>query len=55
MRSPGPFRVPAQIEQLLAALDHAIAYREHAAASGYATAYRILRRQLAAPHSMPAK
>ena len=38
---------PAQHEQLLAALDDAIAYREHAAASGYATAYRMLRRQLA--------
>jgi hypothetical protein len=38
---------PAQHEQLLAALDDAIAYREHAAASGYATAYRVLRRQLA--------
>jgi hypothetical protein len=37
---------PAQHEQLLAALDDAIAYREHAAASGYATAYRMLRRQL---------
>ena len=40
---------PAQLEQLLAALDDAISYREHAASSGYATAYRILRRQLAAP------
>jgi hypothetical protein len=40
---------PAQHEQLLAALDDAIAYREHAAASGYATAYRMLRRQLASP------
>ena len=39
---------PAQHEQLLAALDDAIAYREHAAASGYATAYRVLRRQLGA-------
>jgi hypothetical protein len=38
---------PAQHEQLLAALDDAIAYREHAAASGFATAYRVLRRQLA--------
>jgi hypothetical protein len=38
---------PAQHEQLLAALDDAIAHREHAAASGYATAYRVLRRQLA--------
>jgi hypothetical protein len=38
---------PAQHEQLLAALDDAIAYREHASSSGYATAYRILRRQLA--------
>jgi hypothetical protein len=37
---------PAQHEQLLAALDDAIAYREHASSSGYATAYRILRRQL---------
>lgn len=37
---------PAQHEQLLAALDDAIAYREHAAASGYATTYRMLRRQL---------
>ena len=37
---------PAQHDQLLAALDDAIAYREHAAASGYATAYRMLRRQL---------
>jgi hypothetical protein len=40
---------PAQHEQLLSALDDAIAYREHAAASGYATAYRMLRRQLASP------
>jgi hypothetical protein len=40
---------PAQHEQLLAALDDAIAYREHAAASGFATAYRMLRRQLASP------
>jgi hypothetical protein len=40
---------PAQHEQLLAALDDAIAYREHAATSGYATAYRMLRRQLAGP------
>jgi hypothetical protein len=40
---------PAQHEHLLAALDDAIAYREHAAASGYATAYRMLRRQLAGP------
>lgn len=40
---------PAQHEQLLAALDDAIAYREHAAASGYATAYRMLRRQLTGP------
>ena len=40
---------PAQHEQLLAALDDAIAYREHAGASGYATAYRMLRRQLASP------
>jgi len=40
---------PAQHEQLLAALDDAIAYREHAAAAGYATAYRMLRRQLAGP------
>lgn len=47
---------PAQLEQLLSALDDAIAYREHAAASGYATAYRVLRRQLAGPpRSMPAK
>ena len=38
---------PAQHEQLLAALDDAIAYREHASSSGYATAYRMLRRQLA--------
>ena len=46
---------PAQLEQLLAALDDAIAYREDAAASGYATAYRVLRRQLAGPpRSMPA-
>jgi len=37
---------PAQHEHLLAALDDAIAYREHAHASGYATAYRMLRRQL---------
>jgi hypothetical protein len=37
---------PAQHEQLLAALDDAIAYREHASSSGYATAYRMLRRQL---------
>ena len=37
---------PAQLEHLLAALDDAIAYREHAAASGYATHYRVLRRQL---------
>jgi hypothetical protein len=37
---------PAQHEQLLAALDDAIAYREHATATGYATAYRVLRRQL---------
>ena len=44
---------PAQHEQLLAALDDAIAYREHAAASGYATAYRVLRRQLARPFSQP--
>jgi hypothetical protein len=38
---------PAQHEQLLAALDDAIAYREHASSSGYATDYRMLRRQLA--------
>ncbi len=38
---------PAQHEHLLAALDDAIAYREQAAASGYATTYRVLRRQLA--------
>ena len=44
---------PAQHEQLLAALDDAIAYREHAAASGYATAYRVLRRQLARAFSQP--
>jgi hypothetical protein len=44
---------PAQHEQLLAALDDAIAYREHAAASGYATAYRMLRRQLASPGRSP--
>jgi hypothetical protein len=37
---------PAQLEQLVAALDDAIAYREHAASSGYATHYRVLRRQL---------
>ncbi|MBV9794902.1 MAG: hypothetical protein JO016_13300 [Actinobacteria bacterium] len=37
---------PAQHQQLLAALDDAIAYREHAASSGYATQYRMLRRQL---------
>jgi hypothetical protein len=43
---------PAQHEQLLAALDDAIAYREHASSSGYATAYRILRRQLS--RSFPA-
>lgn len=40
---------PAQLEQLLAALDDAISYREHASTSGYATTYRMLRRQLAAP------
>jgi hypothetical protein len=40
---------PAQHEELLAALDDAIAYREHAASTGYATAYRMLRRQLGAP------
>ena len=45
---------PAQHEQLLAALDDAIAYREHAAASGYATAYRMLRRQLASSSRGPA-
>ena len=45
---------PAQLEQLLAALDDAIAYREPASTSGYATAYRVLRRQLAGPlRSMP--
>jgi hypothetical protein len=44
---------PAQHEQLLAALDDAIAYREHAAASGYATAYRVLRRQLASEAAVP--
>lgn len=44
---------PAQHEQLLAALDDAIAYREHAAASGYATAYRMLRRQLASSGRSP--
>jgi hypothetical protein len=44
---------PAQHEQLLAALDDAIAHREHAAASGYATAYRVLRRQLARSFSQP--
>jgi hypothetical protein len=38
---------PAQHEQLLAALDDAIAYREHAASTSYATHYRMLRRQLA--------
>lgn len=37
---------PAQHRELLAALDDAIAYREHPAASGHATAYRMLRRQL---------
>ena len=40
---------PAQLGELLAALDDAIAYREHASSSGYATAYRVLRRQLAGP------
>jgi hypothetical protein len=40
---------PAQHEQLLAALDDAITYREPPSASGYATAYRVLRRQLANP------
>lgn len=40
---------PAQHEQLLAALDDAIAYREHATTSGYATTYRMLRRQLTGP------
>ncbi len=49
MRSPARSISPAQHAQLLAALDDAIAYREHAAASGYATAYRMLRRQLAGP------
>ena len=44
---------PAQHEQLLAALDDAIAHREHASASGYATAYRVLRRQLARAFSQP--
>ena len=44
---------PAQHEQLLAALDDAIAYRKHAAASGYATAYRVLRRQLASKDRVP--
>ena len=44
---------PGQHEQLLAALDDAIAYREHAAASGYATAYRVLRRQLARSFGQP--
>ena len=38
---------PAQLVHLLAALDDAISYREHAASSGYATHYRMLRRQLA--------
>jgi hypothetical protein len=38
---------PHQLEHLLAALDDAIAYREHASSSGYATHYRVLRRQLA--------
>jgi hypothetical protein len=44
---------PAQCEQLLAALDDAIAYREHAAAPGYASAYLVLRRQLAAAFGGP--
>jgi hypothetical protein len=44
---------PAQHEQLLAALDDAIAYREHATATVYATAYRVLRRQLASESSVP--
>jgi hypothetical protein len=44
---------PAQHEQLLAALDDAITSREHAAASGYATAYRVLRRQLAGEGRVP--
>jgi hypothetical protein len=38
---------PAQLVHLLAALDDAISLREHAASSGYATHYRVLRRQLA--------
>ena len=38
---------PAQLVHLMAALDDAISYREHAASSGYATDYRMLRRQLA--------
>jgi hypothetical protein len=38
---------PAQLVHLLAALDDAISLREHAASSGYATQYRMLRRQLA--------
>ena len=38
---------PAQLVHLLAALDDAISLREHATSSGYATHYRMLRRQLA--------
>ncbi len=48
-RPPARSVSPAQLEHLLAALDDAIAYREHASSSGYATAYRVLRRQLAGP------